>query len=103
MNRLAAVAALPVLAALTGCAVAQSAPPVVGDASGDRNVCQNDRLGQFVGRPATAELGAEIMRVSGARNLQWIAAGTMVTMDFRQDRVRVSLDEQNKVQRVSCG
>jgi len=27
----------------------------------------------------------------------------MVTMEFRADRVRVQLDEQNRVQRVTCG
>lgn len=44
-----------------------------------------------------------MIAVSGARTLQWVAAGSMVTMDFRADRVRVYLDEQNRVQRVSCG
>ena len=49
------------------------------------------------------ELGAEIVRASGAKRLQWVAAGMMVTMDFREDRVRVYLDAQNRVQRASCG
>jgi hypothetical protein len=27
----------------------------------------------------------------------------MVTMEFREGRVRIYLDEQNRVQRLSCG
>jgi hypothetical protein len=44
-----------------------------------------------------------MLAASGAKTLQWVAAGMMVTMDYREDRVRAYLDEQNRVQRVSCG
>ena len=101
MTRTAALAlALPLVAA---CATvdAGSVPPGGGPATG--SVCRNDQLQQFVGKTATADLGAEIVRVSGAKTLQWVAAGTMVTMDFREDRVRAYLDERNRVQRISCG
>jgi len=84
---------LPLVAA---CATVQPATPAEGE-------CRNDALQQFVGQPATAELGSRMLGASGAKTLQWVAAGMMVTMDFRPDRVRVYLDEQNKVQRVSCG
>ena len=60
-------------------------------------------LDQFTGRPATADLGREVLRASGSRTLQWVPAGTMVTMDFREERVRIWLDERNRVQRVNCG
>jgi hypothetical protein len=96
MKRLV-VLGLPILAA---CATVEPGTPAPG---GSSSVCRNAMLDQFVGRPASAELGAEILRASGAKTLQWVAAGMMVTMDFREDRVRITLDEQNKVQRVSCG
>jgi hypothetical protein len=89
--------------ALAACATAVPGSPYPGGNSADRYVCRNTMLGQFTGRPANAELGNEIIRASGSKTLQWIPAGTMVTMDFREDRVRIYLDEQNKVQRVSCG
>ena len=44
-----------------------------------------------------------MLATSGAKTLQWVAAGMMVTMEFRADRVRVQLDEQSRVQRVTCG
>lgn len=88
---------------VTACATAVPGSPYPGGNSADRYVCRNTMLDQFKGRQATAALAPEIIRASGSKTLQWVAAGTMVTMDFREDRVRVWLDEQNRVSRVSCG
>lgn len=93
---------------IVGCATAQAegqsaGSPYPGGNSADRYVCRNTMLDQFVGKPASADLGLQVIRASGSKTLQWVAAGMMVTMDFRADRVRIYLDEQNKVQRVSCG
>jgi hypothetical protein len=85
--------ALPLLAA---CAT-------IGPAAPASAACSNSALQQFVGQPATADLGARVLAASGAKTLQWIEAGTMVTMEFREGRVRIYLDEQNRVQRLSCG
>ena len=88
--------------ATAACATAQpTAYP--GGNSADRYVCVNTMLAQFKGRPATAETGIEIVRSSGSKTLQWIPHGTMVTQEFRPDRVRIYLDAQNKVDRASCG
>jgi len=95
---------------LAACATAAPPPPV--DGSG--GVCRKDGLAVFAGRPATAEVGAEIMRVSGARALRWIGPGMMVTMEYREDRVSVWLMASpnieragslstNVIDRVSCG
>lgn len=68
-----------------------------------QNECRGDSLAQFTGRPATAELGTEILQVSGARTVQWIEHGEMVTMEFNPSRVRVQLDASNRVESVRCG
>ena len=83
--------------------VPQSQPelPVRGETPGF--VCQENGLSSFVGREATAEVGAEILRQSGARTLRWIPPGAMVTMDLRPDRVNVRLDAQNRIESVNCG
>jgi len=90
------------LPAMLGMAAAGCAT-VGPEAAAPCATCRNEGLQAFVGKPATAELGADILRTSGAKTMQWVAAGTMVTMDFREDRVRLYLDEANRVQRVSCG
>ena len=86
---------------LAACAAAPAAPPPVSGQSG--HVCRNDALGAFAGREATSEIGAEILRVSGARVLRWVQPGMMVTMDFREDRVTVWLAAGNRIERATCG
>jgi hypothetical protein len=90
-------------ALLTACATAPAAEPGQPPAGESGYVCQSEGLGAFAGREATAEVGAEILRVSGARHLRWVRPGMMVTMEFREDRVTVWLAPGNRVERVSCG
>ena len=65
--------------------------------------CRGDELGRFVGQAASQELGAEMLRATGARTLRWVAKGMMVTMDFREDRLTVWLTADNRVERANCG
>jgi ABC-type oligopeptide transport system substrate-binding subunit len=99
----AAAAALLALAACVPTATqadAGTAPPPVADGEGP---CRNDPVAGFVGRKATAELGAELLKVSGARTLRWGAPGTAMTMDFRPDRLTVSYDETMAITSARCG
>ena len=100
-----------ILLASTGCALpaetvaeargagTESSVPVRG-ATG---ACDAARAQGLVGRVATAELRAEAMRLSGAQSLRNIPEGTMVTMDFREDRLNIELDRANRVTRIRCG
>jgi len=96
MRRLALLAAL----ALPACAAAAPDAPVRGAGA---YACKTDALGHFTGQPATQQLGADMQRVSGARRLQWVGHGMMVTMDFSPERLRVFLTADNRVERASCG
>ena len=69
----------------------------------DAAKCDTTALQQFVGQPATAELAAEALRLSGAKALRWKPPGAMVTMDYRPDRLNISTDEQNRVTGFDCG
>lgn len=83
--------------------VGKDNPRVRGDTGG---VCNKDALmaaDGFVGRTASIELGGEMMRMSGATTLQWIADGGVVTMDYRPDRLRVQLDRENVIVSHTCG
>jgi hypothetical protein len=93
MHRVALLATL----ALPACAADISSPPAMG------GTCRPEGLDRFTGQPATAELGAELQRLSGARRLQWVGHGMMVTMDFSPERLRVFLTADNRVERASCG
>lgn len=86
--------------ATTGCATNPPPPPIAVVGAGD---CRNNDLERFVGQRATAELGAQLQQASGARSIQWIQPGQMVTMEFRSDRLRVRLGAGNLVAGVNCG
>ena len=98
MRKLPAMVAL----ALSACAAAPTPAdyPVHGASA---YVCRSESLGQFTGRPATQELGAEMLRVSGARRIRWVAHGMMITMDFSPERLTVHLTPDNRVERATCG
>lgn len=93
---LASFALLP----LTGCTIAQSDATASGPPPG---TCHNQVLGQFTGEQASQELGARILRASGARTIRWVPKGSVVTMEYSAERVTVLLDGSNRVERASCG
>ncbi|MFN3387663.1 MAG: I78 family peptidase inhibitor [Allosphingosinicella sp.] len=74
--------------------------PVKG---GSAPPCDAAPAQHLVGRPATQELGAEALRLTGAASLRWIPKDGMVTMDYREDRLNIELDGENKVVKVRCG
>ena len=93
---IATLALLP----LAACTIATS------DATADSSpgaTCRSEALAQFVGQSASQDLGARILTASGARTIRWVPKGGAVTMDFREDRVTVQLDDSNRVERANCG
>lgn len=74
--------------------------PVKGESG---HVCNAEAAQHLVGRPATQELGAEAMRLTGAASLRWIPKDGVVTMDYRPDRLNIELDGENKVAKIRCG
>ncbi|WP_379554364.1 I78 family peptidase inhibitor [Qipengyuania sp. DGS5-3] len=70
---------------------------------GDQGTCNARGLEDaFLAKYATQEIGAELLKQSGARTLQWIPPRTQVTMDFRQDRLRVGYDDMKEINRIVC-
>ena len=91
--RILALAAL--LAA--GCATAPAAE------AGATGGCDSSRAQKLLGRTKSARLGAQALRLSGATALRWIAPGSMVTMDFRENRINLRVDSKNRVVKIDCG
>ncbi|HEX8625497.1 MAG TPA: I78 family peptidase inhibitor [Allosphingosinicella sp.] len=80
----------------SGCATAPAAEAGAGK-------CDSAKAQRLIGRSKSAKTGAEALRLSGATALRWIAPGTMVTMDYREDRVNLRVDPAGKVVKVDCG
>jgi len=93
---MAGLALLP----LSACTIAQSDATAPGIAPG---ICHNEALGQFSGQPASQELGARMLAASRARTIRWVPKGSVITMEFSDQRVTVLLDGANRVERASCG
>lgn len=100
------ISRLAALLVLTGCTpMAEPTPlnPPVPPAAPEEARCDRDAVQPLIGRPASEELGAEALRLSGAARLRWKRPGDMVTMDYRPDRLTVELDENGRVTGFGCG
>ena len=88
-------------AALAACApVASAADQPLDHGAG---ACDAGRAQYLVGRPSSSELAAEAMRRSGAQVFRWLPEGTIITMEYRADRLNIELDRTNKVKAIRCG
>ena len=102
-------AVTPIIASLAaGCATVPpaSAEPAMEDAVPVRDGggrCDAAPAQHLLGRSRSAEIGAEALRLSGARALRWIPEGTMVTMDYREDRLNIELDGNGRITKIRCG
>ncbi|HEY0413647.1 MAG TPA: I78 family peptidase inhibitor [Allosphingosinicella sp.] len=97
-----AAAGAAAMAILAGCAAA----PLAGAEEIPRRgagQCDAAAAQGLVGQAAGEALGAEAMRLSRARVLRWVPIGAMVTMDYREDRLSIHLDADNKVVKIACG
>ena len=86
--------------AASACATAEQPIPVRGETPG--RTCDDSGIQDFVGRERSPALEAEMLRVSGAAIVRWVAQGTMITMEFRADRLTAWLDAGNRIERISC-
>jgi hypothetical protein len=93
------------LAALAaGCATTPQTPGVPADRMpGDGATCSADGTEEFVGQRATTETGTAIRTRTGAEIFQWVPEGSAVTMDYRENRVRVSYDRAMTITTIACG
>jgi hypothetical protein len=48
-------------------------------------------------------MGAAIKDVSRAAVLRWAPPYTMLSMEFRADRVNVYFDEHKRITKINCG
>ncbi|MEJ7926107.1 I78 family peptidase inhibitor [Sphingobium sp. AN641] len=85
---------------IIGCAPVDGASARRGVVDGS---CSDDGLDRFVGQKVTAQLGATLLDISGAKTLRWGGPGMAMTMDFRADRLTVGYDEGMRLTSARCG
>ncbi|WP_422917709.1 I78 family peptidase inhibitor [Sphingobium cupriresistens] len=87
---------------LVACAGANGPGPATPPVSAE-GPCRNDGLDSFVGQKASAEVGAALLKASGAKTLRWGGPGMAMTMDYRADRLTVSYDAAMAIMSARCG
>lgn len=95
---LAIAAALPLAACMSSEAPVESTPLPSGEMT-----CNADAAQSYVGQTATSDVGAAILKATGARTLRWGPPRSAMTMDYRPDRVNIMYDDASKITQVTCG
>lgn len=71
--------------------------------AGADDLCDASGLQDHIGHKATAESGAKLLELSGARTLRWGPPNSAWTMDYRQDRLNVRYDQEMAITAITCG
>lgn len=106
-----ALALLPLCAAIAACSTPSGSAGPAAPAPDDPGVkpidagpaCRPEGLDAYVGKPATEAVLEELRTRSGARHLRVGKPGMAMTMDFRQDRLTLHVDADNRITSLSCG
>lgn len=89
--------------AMTACASPKPAEQQPVTRKPVERLCDASQLQEHIGHIASANSGAILLKLSGARVLRWVPPRTAVTMDYRPDRLTVSYDDNYVIERISCG
>ena len=65
--------------------------------------CSAEAAQGYVGRKAERSVVESAMKASGAKSVRVIEPDMMVTMDYRGDRLNISVDAAGKIIAVTCG
>ena len=94
-TRLLTLPALALLAACTTSPAPATAPAMNG--------CDADAARSQIGRGADADTVEAARKAAGAALVRIIKPGQQVTMDFRGERLNVTVDDDNRILRFTCG
>jgi predicted ThiF/HesA family dinucleotide-utilizing enzyme len=64
--------------------------------------CNAARANGYLGRSVDEKIGADLMRLTGARLLRWAPPDTPMTMEYNADRLTVHYDRDLLITLLSC-
>jgi hypothetical protein len=65
--------------------------------------CQADPGQRFVGQAASEDIVEQAKTATGANSVRVLKPGMAATMDFRDDRLNLHLDDHDVIAMVTCG
>ncbi|MGF7153187.1 I78 family peptidase inhibitor [Novosphingobium gossypii] len=75
-------------------------PPTAGVAEGTS--CGAEKFADYIGKKATDDVIAAIRARHGDEPMRVLKPGTAVTMDYRAERLNVSVDDAGTITRFAC-
>lgn len=105
----ATAAAIMLTSLLAGCAGSASSAPPRDEApkpptmSQTNDACGAQQVQGLIGDSYTEALGERLEQDSGAATVRVKRPGQAYTMEFRADRLDVSLDDAGVIQAIRCG
>lgn len=92
---------MPVLLLTT--AACQYARPETAGPPPQPTACGAEKVQHYVGKKRSTAISGSVAALSDAKSIRWIEPGMAVTMDFREDRLNVKLDEKGVILSFTCG
>ena len=77
-------------------------PPTVIDGV-TRGSCDDKAAAAFVGQAISEDVAGRARAAAGARGVRVIRPGMAVTMDYREGRLNLHLDDDGRITRATCG
>lgn len=85
---------------LAACA---SSPPAAGTAQPPSGVCNAEGARWAIGSAVNDDVVNRILRDTGSRDARVLRPGQPATMDFREDRVNVDVNDRGAITGLRCG
>ena len=96
--------AAPLIAiALMGCAAQKELPTANYGIPLPPTPCGAENFSQFVGKQRSDAVTKQVAEQYGATGIRWIEPGMAVTMDYRENRLNVRLDDKGVILSFDCG
>jgi len=102
VTRTNSFASMVAITMLAGCAAQGEARPDLAAASPTADACGASKVSRFIGMQKSDEVLAKIKSASGAQTLRVVGPNDAMTMDFREDRLTVTTDENGRIKTLRC-
>ncbi len=91
---------LALAASLAGCS---TTPPAAGGPQAPSGVCNAEGARWAIGSAVNDDVVNRVLRDTGSRDARVLRPGQMATMDFREDRVNVDVNDRGAITGIRCG
>jgi hypothetical protein len=102
--RIVSMASVAALATLAACSAQNGSPPEQAPVpqSAGSDACGASKVRNYLGTQPTDEILAKIKSASGAQAIRVVGPNDAMTMDFREDRLTITIGEDGRIKSLRC-